>query len=351
MIIQHTKPFFGTEEIERITAVINSRNVNEGEEAACLVTTIAGLVGAKGGVPVSTGTLGLHLALKALGVGTEKDEVIIPDFACRSLLDSVRMAGGTPVFCDIDLDDYSLDKVAAESAVNENTKAVILPHMYGCPADFDAFSGLGVPVIEDCAHSLGAIYRGQAVGGLGMLSVFSIEGSKLIAGGEGGVVLSREEYMVESLRGLRLGHGQDYAFHYRLSDLNAALALAQIAKLSFMIKRRREIAIFYRESLSRLEERGFIILPKKFNDRESVFYRFVIVFEKETSGIINFLNDKGILVRNPLPGGCLSDTFAGIKIPNPNAKKMATNGLSLPIYPDLTDDEMCRSVDALKRCL
>lgn len=351
MIIQHTKPFFGTEEIERITAVINSRNVNEGEEAARLVSTIAGIVGAKGGVPVSTGTLGLHLALKALGVGTEKDEVIIPDFACRSILDSVRMAGGTPVFCDINLDDYSLDKVSAESAVNENTKAIILPHMYGCPADFDAFLSLGVPIIEDCAHSLGTIYRGRAVGGLGTLAVFSIEGSKLIAGGEGGVVLSKEENVVESLRELRLGRYKDYAFHYRLSDLNAALALVQIGKLSFMIKRRRTIASFYREKLSKLEERGCIILPNLFADRESVFYRFVIVCAKETSSLITILNEKGILARNPLSSGCLSDVFAGIKLPNPSARKLATNGLSLPIYPDLTDDEMWRIVDTLKLCL
>ncbi len=346
-IIQHTKPSFDDREIECLKSVMLSRNVNEGKQAADLIDTISEMVGAKGGVSSSTGTLGLHLALKELGIESKQDEVIIPDFACRSLCDCVQMAGGTPVFCDINLDDYSLDVDSVKRAVNPKTKAIILPHMYGCPADVDSFLDLGVPVIEDCAHSLGAIYRGRPVGGLGSISLFSFEGSKIIAAGEGGVVLSREKKIADRLMELRQGQGGNFAYHYRLSDLLASVALVQISKLPSMIERRREIAGFYCESLGDLETGGFLKMPKLYDDRESVFYRFVVICQKETSELINMINEQGILVRNPLPSGRLSDSFEGVRTNTVNADRLFNNGLSLPIYPDLKEEEMNKIVNAI----
>jgi len=189
--IPHTKPFFDSMEANALLATINTRLVNEGTLANTLVSSIAEMVHGIGGVPVSTGTLGIHLALKTLGIATTDHEVIIPDFACRSLYDSVRMAGATPVFCDINFEDYSLSIDSVCSQLRQDTRAIILPHMYGCPANMDSFLELGVPIIEDCAHSLGATYNGTPVGSFSSLSVFSFEGSKLIAAGEGGVVLAK----------------------------------------------------------------------------------------------------------------------------------------------------------------
>ncbi|KPK02225.1 MAG: hypothetical protein AMK71_03000 [Nitrospira bacterium SG8_35_4] len=284
--------------------------------------------------------MGLHIALKTLGVEKECDEVIIPDFACRSLYDCVRMAGGTPVFCDINLDDYSLDLDSVRSVLNSNTKSIILPHMYGCPADIDAFLNLGVPVIEDCAHSMGAMYNGKTVGSLGTLSVFSFEGSKIVAAGEGGVVLSSADHVVERLINMRRGRSGKFIYHYRLSDIIAAIALIQIEKLPVMIKKRKEIAQFYMENLSDLEREGHLKLPSVFSDRDGTYYRFVVLCQEETSDLIRNANERGIFVRNPMPSGCLSDSFDGIRAKNLNAKRLAGNGLSLPIYPDLTKEEM-----------
>ncbi len=346
-IIHHTKPSFDFRETQCLKSVMLSRNVNEGEHSANLIDTISEMVGARGGVPSSTGTLGLHLALKVLGIESEQDEVIIPDFACRSLYDCVRMAGGTPVFCDINLDDYSLEIDSVTAAICPKTKAIILPHMYGCPADIDSFLGLGIPVIEDCAHSLGAVYKGRAVGGLGTISLFSFEGSKIIAAGEGGVVLSRENKYTDRLRELRQGQGGNFAYHYRLSDLTAAVAMVQIGKLPSMIKKRREIAHFYNEKLHEFEIRGMLSLPQLFSDRESVFYRYVVVCQNESSELIHMLNNIGILARNPLPSGRLSDNFEGVRTSSPSAQSLVSNGLSLPIYPDLTTDEMGKVVNAM----
>ena len=339
-IIHHTKPSFDSREIDCLTSIILSRNVNEGKQVEQLIDTISEMVGTKGGVSASTGTLGLHMALKTLGVEKERDEVIIPDFACRSLFDCVRMAGGVPVFCDINLDDYSLDIDSVRRVLSSNTKAIILPHMYGCPADLDAFMNLGIPVIEDCAHSMGAMYNGKAVGSLGTLSVFSFEGSKIVAAGEGGVVLSGDEQIVERLKNLRRGRSGRFIYHYRLSDIIAAIALIQIDKLSVMIKRRKEIAQFYMENLSDLEKEGHLKLPPVFSNRDGTYYRFVVLCREETSDLIRNANERGILVRNPMPSGCLSDSFDGVSEINVNAKRLAGKGLSLPIYPDLTKEEM-----------
>ncbi len=342
--IDHTKPYFDNDEIEALKTLIKTRQVNEGEHTNELVNKISGFANAKGGVATSTGTLGIHLGLKALGVESDNDEVIIPDFACRSLCDSVRMAGATPVFCDINLEDYSLNVDSVKLALNKKTKAIIAPHMFGQPTNINKLMELGVSIIEDCAHALSASFKGSPVGSFGNLSVFSFEGSKLVSAGEGGVVLANTNEMLEKLNTLRYGFNGNIAHHYRLSNLVAVVALTQINKLHSMVKRRKYIAKFYQEKLKKLEGNGFFKLPRSDKDQESVYYRFVILCKSNSKNLIKFANERGVLIRNPLTSGCLSDTFKGISFNNNNAKILAQNGVSLPIYPDLTDKEMLKIV-------
>ena len=345
--IAHTKPFFDHGEANALLAVIESRLVNEGDLANKLVRRMAQLANSLGGVPTSTGTLGLHLALRTLGVDTKDDEVIIPDFACHSLYDCVKMAGGTPVFCDINLEDYSLCIDSVRAQLRENTRAIILPHMYGCPAGIDEFLELGVPIIEDCAQTVGAAYQGTPVGSFGALSCFSFEGSKLIAAGEGGVALANDDVLLQRLNTLRYGLEGHFAYHYRLSDLVAALALIQLDKLPFMIERRRHVAAIYRNALRDLEDQGILRLPNPPSGRESVWYRFVVVCDTDSGDLIDFANQKGVLIRNPLPSGCLSATFRDYAANNQNSRLLATNGASLPIYPDLRDADIAKVLDVI----
>lgn len=338
--IAHTKPFFDKREADALLTTIETRLVKEGNVSKKLLNIIAQMLQSPGGVPVSSGTLGLHLALKCLGVIESADEVIIPDFACRSLYDSVKMAGGTPVLCDINLEDYSLCIDSVRARLNKRTRAIILPHMYGCPANIGSFLELNISLIEDCAHSLGAIYAGTPVGSLGLFSVFSFEGSKLVAAGEGGAILTRSNAMLDKLRTLRYGLNGHFAYHYRLSDLIAAIALIQIDKLPFMIEKRRHIAAAYRYRLKDLEDKGLCRLPTYFDDRESVFYRFVVLCTQPSASLIEFANERNVFIRNPLPSGCLSETFKAHAANNKNSRRFATQGISLPIYPDLTDPEI-----------
>jgi len=345
--IAHTKPFFDQREANALLAVIETRLVNEGDLANKLVRRTAQLSHSLGGVPTSTGTLGLHLALRTLGVDTKDDEVIIPDLACRSLYDCVKIAGGTPVFCDINLEDYSLSIDSVRPQLRKNTRAIILPHMYGCPAKIDEFLELEVPIIEDCAHALGTVYRGAPVGSFGSLSVFSLEGSKLIAAGEGGVVLANNPTMLHSLNTLRYGLDGHFAYHYRLSDLIASVALAQLDKLPLIIERRRHIANIYRNELKYLGNIGVLSLPNLFSERESVYYRFVVVCDTDSDDLISFANQKGVLIRNPLPSGCLSASYKGHATDNRNSRLLTTNGASLPTYPDLSDSDIEIVVDVI----
>lgn len=345
--ILHTRPFFDETEIKAVVNIIESRMVNEGDVSRQLISRIAQLVNSIGGVSVSTGTLGLHLALKTMGVESSSDEVIVPDFACRSLYDCVRMAGGSPVLCDINLDDYSLSIDSVLLRKTKNTRAIILPHMYGCPADIDAFDGLKDLIIEDCAHSAGAEYKGGAAGSFCSISAFSFEGSKLIAAGEGGAVFANRDTMLERLNTLRYGLNGHFAYQYRLSDLIAAVALAQLDKLPFMIRRRIYIANLYYSHLQIFEQQGVIKLPKRLSDRKSVYYRFVVLCNHNSDGLIDFANQHGVLIRKPLISGCLSDTYKDYEDDTPNARLLASNGASLPIYPGLKDAEVAKVVDVI----
>jgi dTDP-4-amino-4,6-dideoxygalactose transaminase len=345
--VAHTKPFFDQGEADALLAVIKTRLVNEGDLVNKLVRYTAQLANSLGGVPTSSGTLALHLAIKTLGVNTEDDEVVIPDFACRSLYDCIKMAGGTPVFCDINLEDYSLSIDSVRSRLHKNTRAIILPHMYGCPARIDDFLGLEISIVEDCAQTLGAAYRGAPVGSFGALSCFSFEGSKLIAAGEGGVALANNDILLQRLNALRYGLEGHFAYQYRLSNLIAAVAMIQLDKLPFMIERRKHIATIYRNELRDLEDRGILRLPNPSSERESVWCRFVVVGDTDSADLIDFANQKGILIRNPLPSGCLSKTYRDYAADNPNARLLAANGASLPIYPDLGDADIAKVVDVI----
>ncbi len=336
-IIQHTKPYIDDDEINAVINLLKTRLVNDGTAGTEVVNKIADKTGCQGGVAVSTGTLGIHLALKALGVKKENDEVIIPDYACRCLYDAVVTAGGKPVCCDINLNDYSLDNKYAESLITKNTRAIILPHMWGCPADIDEFLKLDVPVIEDCAHTLGVLYKGQQVGSFGDYSVFSFEGSKFIVGGEGGCVLSRYKENIKLIQELKA------SFHYRLSDIISSIVLVQLDKLNKIIEKRRYLAGIYNKGLEDFEKAGKVKLPETFEERESVFYRFVVKLDCESENIIEKANLNNIYIRNPLSSG----PFTGKQ----NSNELFKKAISLPIYPDLQAAEAERVVEFLHKYL
>lgn len=340
-LIPHTRPFFDDREGDAVKELLKSGEINEGKLAATLVDEIAKMINVAGGVPSGTGTMALFFCLKAVGISSWCDEVIVPDIPCKSLEDAVKMAGGNPIICDINLDDFSLDIEHIKAHLNKKTRAIILPHLYGCPADIDAFTGLGLPIIEDCAHAIGALYKGIPVGSFGNFSVFSFEGSKVIAGGEGGAAFAKGLANYSSLKNVRYGTESGFAYHSRLSDLTAAVVLVQLRKLPFIIERRRQIASFYREQLKCLEDKGLIRLPKVFNERDSIYYRFIALCSDESKRLVSFANERGVMIKSVFQGMSVR------KKDNINAMSLAMSGVSLPIYPGLTEDEMAEVVKTI----
>ena len=212
---------------------------------------------------VSNGTVALHLALVALGIGPG-DEVLVPDFTFAATASAVVHAGATPVFVDVDRPTWTMDVAAMAAAITPRTKAVIPVHIYGHPADMDAVGDLaaahGLVVIEDAAEALGSRVRGRIVGGLGDAGCFSFFGNKTITTGEGGMILFRDEAVYRRARMLR-DHGMsperrywhlEPGFNYRLTNLQAAIGVAQLERVDAILAAKRAMADRYDEALAGL---------------------------------------------------------------------------------------------------
>ena len=215
---------------------------------------------ARHGVSTSSGTTALHLALASLGVGPE-DEVIVPALTFVATANAVRYTGATPVFIDSEPETWCMDPSALERARTPRTRAIIVVHIYGHPADMDPILSFstkwGIPVIEDAAESHGALYKGRKVGAIGRMGVFSFYGNKIITTGEGGMVVTDDEGLAERIRFLR-DHAMsperrywhtEVGYNYRLTNLQAALGVAQLRRIDDFLARRNKILGWYRELL------------------------------------------------------------------------------------------------------
>jgi dTDP-4-amino-4,6-dideoxygalactose transaminase len=349
MRVPHSFNPVGREEEEAVLAVLRSGWVNDGPEGDRLVEDLLGATGAVGGTVASTGTHALVLALRACGVQGEQDEVILPDYACRVLYDAVRMAGGTPVVADVEEEGLSIDLGSVKGQVSDQTRAVVVPHAFGLPADIDIFRALGVPTIEDCAHAVGVRFRGWSVGGSGDFSVFSFEGTKLLPAGEGGAVLARTDAGVERLQALKWDDPQG-AQACRLADTVSALARARLRGLPAALARRRELALRYREALSDLEHRGSLRLPVEQEGREHAWYRFVIRVENP-GRLEEQAARHGVRISRPIMPDPLSSYLPVRGEPGRVAAVIHASAASLPIYPSLTLEQLEYTASVVREAL
>jgi len=344
--IPHSRPTLGEEELQAVAAVLRSGQVAQGEEVRRFEAALAASLGAAGAVAVSSGTAALHLALLSLNVG-EGDEVAIPSFVCAALLQAVRHVRATPVLIDIRPETYNMDVRDLARRLSSRTKAVIVPHMFGLPADVPEIAALGVPVIEDCAQSLGSRLSGSPTGSFGVLSVFSFYATKVICTGEGGMVAARDPDLLARIRDLRDYDEKDrdaLRFNYKLTDLQAALGIVQLRRLPDLIARRRVIARRY-DDLAR--ECGLSGAPECPADRERIDYRYVLRTDR-LEEILSAGQAAGIAYRRPVfkpLHHCLG--LSGY----PHAEAAFRSALSLPIYPSLSEEELGAILDHLRPLL
>jgi perosamine synthetase len=244
----------------------------------------ASYCGVKHGIACANGTTGLHMALEVLGVGPG-DEVIIPDFTIIVSANVVMLAGATPVLVDVERDTWCIDPAKIEAAITPRTKAIMVVHMYGHPCDMDPIRDIarrhGLSVIEDCCQSHGATYKGRMTGSLSDIAVFSFYGNKVITTGEGGMLVTNDAGHAERARTYRDNGFQIPRFvhavrgmNYRLTNMQAAIGLAQTEKLDFAVARKREIARAYLEHLHGFEH---ITLPVERPWARNVYWMFSIL--------------------------------------------------------------------------
>lgn len=315
-----------------------------GPEVEAFEQEFAAYCGVKHAVGVGSGTEALHVALAAMGIG-EGDEVITTAHTAVATVSAIRMLGATPVFADIERDTFTIDPRTIR--LTNKTKAIVPVHIYGQPADLDPILKLGVPVLEDCAQAHGAKYDGRRAGSLGLLGAFSFYPTKnLGAIGDGGAVVTSDDELAKRMRLVReYGWAERYVssthgWNTRLDELQAAILRVKLRHLDADNARRRALAKNYDEALGQARR----LSP---HETEPVYHLYVITSDRRDA-LQQHLRDRGIgaLVHYPVPvhrqpAYATNDSL-------PNTEWAARSVLSLPIYPELTDEQQAQVIDAVR---
>ncbi len=257
-------------EIEAVVSVLRGSRLSLGPVLKEFEAAIAKYAGSAHAVAVNSGTSALHLALLALGIG-EDDEVIVPSFTFIAAANVIRHARATPVFVDIEPRTLNLDPARVEAAITPRTRAILVVHTFGIPADMDALMHLArqhnLRIIEDACEAIGAEWKGTKVGTIGEVGAFAFYPNKQITTGEGGVLVTNNSDVAATARALR-NQGRretddwfehsEIGYNYRISEINCALGIEQLKRIDAILKRREQVAASYR---SRLEGRTDLILP------------------------------------------------------------------------------------------
>lgn len=303
-------------------------------------------------IPVANGTVALHLALLALGIG-HGDEVILPSLTYIATANAVRYVAAEPVFVDVDENTWCIDPSKLENAITPRTKAIIVVHLYGHPADMDSINHVarihGLAVIEDAAEAFLAKYKGRLVGGLGRIATFSFYGNKVVSSGEGGAVVLNDPdlaYRIRILRGQGMDPDRRYYFpvtgyNYRLTNVACALLCAQLERAEDLVNRRREIFLSYSELLSNISGVG---LQPVAPWAEISPWLYCITIDARKYGhtrdeLMSYLLENGVETRPffipvhtlpPFRSGRISSD--GLSV----TERLGSQGVNLPTFPKLT---------------
>jgi perosamine synthetase len=341
--IPHSSPTIGPEEATAVSEVIESGYIAEGEVVKQFESAFAKRFGVDSAISTNSGTSAIHLTLLAMGVGSG-DEVIIPSFVCSALLNAVNYTGATPIPADIDPDSYNLDVADVQRRIKKCTKAIVVPHLFGLAADMKPFLEFDLPVIEDCAQSIGATYHEVPAGTIGAAAIFSFYATKVITTGEGGMVVCNSEDIAAQIRDLKsYDKREDYKvrFNYKMTDIQAALGIVQLQRLESFIRRRRAIAEKYDRAFS------FFDLKRPPVDCGHIYFRYVLGLKMDSRPWIQELARMGIISDRPIH----FPLHQNLKLSGfPAAEKAWKQSLSIPIYPTLTDEEISRIIDSVTTC-
>lgn len=364
-MIQVFKPFYDEEEVQAVGEVIRSGWVGLGPKTAEFEREFAKFCQVKYCVGMNSGTAALDMALKLLGIN-HGDEVIVPTMTFVSTGHTVVYNLATPIFADIDENTMNIDIDDVARKISPRTKAIIPVHYGGRPVDMDKLRAVAgnIPIIEDCAHAAGACYKGRPIGGLGEIGCFSFHAVKNLAMGEGGAITLNNEEMAQRAKRKRwLGidkgtwdrteNNRAYWWEYdvdeiglksHLNDIHAAIGLVQLRKLEKANQRRRQIVDMYREGLKDIEQME--MPPEDGKDFVSSWHLFEIK-AKNRDDLSVFLQEKGINTGVHYKPIHLYRCY-GNRPALPVAEKVFPQLLTLPLYPDLSNDDVALIIDTLK---
>jgi perosamine synthetase len=304
--------------------------------------------GIKHSAVVSNGTVALHLALLALGIG-ESDEVIVPTFTYIASVNAIKYVNAKPVFVDSNPVTWQIDPSKIREKISKKTKAIMAVHIYGHPCDMNVIMKLAkeknLYVIEDCAEAIGTYYNNKHAGSFGDIATFSFFGNKTITTGEGGMVCTNNQKLhdlVVRLKGQGLAKGKEYfhdiiGYNYRMTNICAALGLAQLERIDEILKDKDRIISEYKKNLKKV----LISIHQEVGNVKHSYWMFTILAasEDERDKLRKYLAENGIETR---------PTFHPIhtmpmyieKTKYPVAEDLGKRGINLPSYPDLTDDDI-----------
>jgi dTDP-4-amino-4,6-dideoxygalactose transaminase len=340
-VIRHSRPTIAPEDVEAVADVLRSGDLAQGERVEEFETAVARYLGRRGAVATSSGLSALHLALLVLDIGPG-DAVLLPSYTCVALLHAVRSVDAVPQIVDIASGEYGIDPADVRRRLVPEARALIVPHMFGTPADLQPLTELGLPIIEDCAQALGASYRGRPAGSVGVLAVCSFYATKVITTGEGGLLLSDSDALLCRARALRDYNGRDadrLRFNYKMTDFQAALGLSQLRRLPSFVARRRALAARYTAALRHLP----VALPAAGPGRSHIFYRYVVGVDG-AARMAASLQERGIECKQPVPAP-LHRRLGRHGFDRSDAA--AATALSLPLYPSLSEEEVAAVVGAM----
>jgi perosamine synthetase len=363
-VIPLARPVLGEREEALVLEVLRSGQLSLGPRLPAFEEAFAARLGAVHASAVSSGTAGLHLALRAVGV-EEGDEVVTSPFSFVASANAVIFERARPVFADIDPVTLNLDPEAARAAIGDRTRALLPVHVFGYPADLPAFEAMGLPIVEDACEALGGVHAdGTHVGARGHPAVFAFYANKQMTTGEGGMVTTGDAAIKERMDSERnqgrapnmdwLDHDR-LGFNYRLSDIACALGLAQLERLDDLLAGRESVAELYREALAGIEGLGLPCADADGNRRGWFVYVVQVPYGHDRDDVIRDLRERGVQSKPYLPAIHLMsfyrERFGHREGEFPVCEDVAARSVALPFFPGLAESQIDQVATAVRSVL
>ncbi len=364
-VIPLARPVIGDRERELVDAVLQSRQLSLGPTVTAFERMWADRIGVKHAVACSSGTAGLHCCLHALGIGPG-DEVITSSFSFVASANVILYTGATPVFADVDPLTFNMDPAAVEAAITPRTKALLIVDIFGYPADIPALVEIaerhGLGIVEDACQSIDGDYDGKKLGTFGHPAVYGFYANKQLTTAEGGVILTDSDALYSELKSLtNQGRSDDGAwlvhsrlgFNYRLSDVHAAIGIAQLERLDWMQNARARIAARYQQYMAGIP--GVTPMYEGPQRRSWFVYAPRLDADLDRNRIIGRLEAEGVSAKPYLPCIHLQPYYREAHGHGPGefpvTEAISASTIALPFFCEITDDQIDRVCDAMARAI